>query len=277
MSLKKIIGLVSVAALGGVSIYGMGCSSSSPAGNPGGGTDAGKDTGTKPDSSVADTGGGDTSPGDDSGGDAGMTCSASKPFTPIKWAPPTPFGQGACTAAEIMAWTTSSNANTMTGIGMSGNAACDACIMTPDTAAAHGPVVTGTQGGMTFFEEANFGGCIADVDGQKAAGSCGNTVNTQQDCLVLECGGCSDFMTSNFMTGPTADCATMVFGMGGLCAGQGISSMACLTEVQGSADKECLTFSTLLAAWCGGTGTTDGGSEGGADAAEGDAADANEQ
>jgi hypothetical protein len=274
MSLKKIIGLVSVAALGGVSIYGMGCSSSSPAGNPGGGTDAGKDTGTKADSSVADTGGGgDTSPGDDSGGDAGMTCSAGTAFTPTTWAPPTPLHQGACTAAEITAWTTSQSMTT--GLGMSGNAACDACIVTPVTAAAHGPAITATMGSTTILVEANFGGCVANLDGMKAAGSCGNSVDTENDCIGQECGGCSDFQTTNGKTGPTADCITAVFAMGGPCASQGISTMACLTEVQGATDMPCIsTFAALLTEWCGGTATTDGGTEGGPTEA---GADANEQ
>ena len=210
-----------------------------------------KDSGVATDSSTAK----DSSAAVDS---AAGTCPDNTAFTAITWAPPTPLHQGVCTAAQISAWASSQSMTT--GLGSSGNAACDACIVTPQTAAAHGPAVTVTQGGTTFLAEFNIGGCIADEDGAKGAGSCGNQLNNQGDCLGQECASCSDFnSTTPSPTGPTALCEQAIFSAGGVCASDLIAQgSACATELalDGGVDQTCLSVATLqdlFTLWCGGS------------------------
>jgi hypothetical protein len=258
MSLRKIIGIASVMALGATTVYGMGCSSSTNSG-PGVTQDSGTktDTGAAKDSSVTDTGGGDAG-GDGAGGDGGMTCPDNTAFTAIIWAPPTPLHQGACTGTQIAAWNSSQSQTT--GLGTSGNAACDACIVTPETAAAHGPVITQKDSmGNAFLAEFNSGGCIADEDGAKAAGSCGNQLNNEDDCLVQQCFSCSDF-NSPTKGGPTGMCEQAIFGMGGLCAKYLIAQgSACDSELNADGGVQaCFAATTnieFFQLWCG-SGTT---------------------
>jgi len=272
MSFRKIVGLVSVMAIGSISIYGMGCSSSTSGGNENE-TDSGtgtKDTGA---SSTKDTGtssGGDTgtSSGGDTGGgtsDAGPppACYAAAAFMAFTWAPPTALHQGACTAAQLMTYEAALQ-STSTTTFTSGSTTCDACLQTDVGAAAHGPILTATSMGMTVPQEINFGGCIANLDGNKAAGGCGNTVNNENDCIDTECAMCSDFQD---MTQPITDsCVQAAYASGGACAAAANTpTMACQTELMGTADMACLTVSTLLSTWCG--GATDGGtpSDGGSE------------
>jgi len=191
-----------------------------------------------PDSGVgSDTG----SPPVDAGPPA---CLADMAFTAVTWAAPTALHQNKCTAALITAYQTSLQAGGSTAT--SGNAACDACLQTDMGAAAHGPIIT--QSGSPI--EINYGGCIADLDGSKAAGSCGNTVNNENDCIDEECSTCSDFSSS---TQPiTMACVQDAFAAGGPCAGAANEpTTACQTELMASADQTCLSVQTLLTAWCG--------------------------
>jgi hypothetical protein len=258
MSFRKIIGIASALALGATTVYGMGCSSSTNSGTPTAQDSGTKtDTGTGKDSSVTDTGGGDSS-GGDAGGDAGGTCPTLTAFTAIKWAPPTPIHQGVCTAAQITAWDTSGMANMTTGLGTSGNPACDACIVTAETASMHGPVITqiDPMSNMAFLAEFNIGGCVADEDGMTAAGSCGNQLNNQGDCLFQECGACSDFNSNPTPKGgPTSMCEQAVFGAtGDICTASAITS-TCLTALgQDGGQQACLSVSSnaqFFSLWCG--------------------------
>jgi hypothetical protein len=153
-----------------------------------------------------------------------------------------------------------------TGLGTSGNAACDACIATPETASTHGPIVTATQAGTTVAVEANLGGCVAWQDGMMAAGSCGNQLNNNDDCFTQECGDCSDFSQPS-QTGPTAMCDSTIFGMGGVCAAENITGTSSCGEeldLDGGADQTCLSLTTLdelFTLWCGGTPVVDAGAD----------------
>jgi len=76
---------------------------------------------------------------DSSGADAAM-CPDNTPFVPVTWAPPTSVHEGVCTAAQIGTFVT---AATMASAQLpsSGSGMCVACILTPESAAAHGPIV----------------------------------------------------------------------------------------------------------------------------------------
>jgi len=120
----------------------------------------------------------------------------------------------------------------------------------------HGPVVTVNMAGTEVPSEANYGGCVAVMDGMTAAGSCGNQVNNFNDCAVTECAqisqtvlGCSDFSTDGPMT---QACIQYAFTTGACMADR--FSMACFNEINadGGADGPCLgTFNALLTLWCG--------------------------
>jgi hypothetical protein len=296
MSLRKIVGLVAVFSSMGV--YATGCSSSSQnygVGNPdsgtgsrdsgGGQTDSssGQDTSTGAnDSSTSgnDSGGGvDSSSGDSATKDTGSpppgdassqdtstdtstvgdgstaTCSANTAFTALTWAPPTAFHQNKCTAAEGTAYNTSLMS---AGPFTSGNAACDACIQTDQTAAAHGPIVAVLQGGVETPVSLNAGGCIANEEtgaaatADKAAGGCGNQLNNASDCINQECGSCSD-AAAPLTGGPFDTCAQAVLATGGICAADAIT-MTCNTELNTDGGIQTCLIDTLpqyITLWCG--------------------------
>jgi len=272
MSSRRVVGVVSALAMAAATVSGVGCSSSSAA-PTGTATDAGTDSGTapKPDTGVSTKDSG-TKPPADVGSEAASDdtgassfdadesdapqppgCYQATAFTPVPWAPPTPLHQGACTTAELTAYGSSlTMALTVSMLtATSGNAACDACLQTDVAAAAHGPVVTevGQPIGV------NVGGCVASIDGNAAAGSCGNTLTNQADCIQQECGMCT---TPALATA----CAQAAFATSAACsASANVPTAACETEASGSAYAACVTSSaTLFAAWCG--GPTDGGAPG---------------
>ncbi len=251
---------------GGTLVSSPACSPPSCMGGDGGPTDSGH----PPDGSPTDTGSpfdtgspGDTgtptdtgTPPGDAGGDSPVApaCYAGTPFQPlVTWAPPTPLHQNVCNATQITAYI---NSLSTMGPWTSGNATCDACLQTDQTAAAHGPIVTVNMGGTEVPTEGNFGGCIADMDGQTAAGSCGNQFNNANDCFNVECDpNASDPCMCN-VTPPGAACnqcgqyafqSTM-----GACHAY-VLSMSCSTELNMDGGvNACLgTFNSFLTLWCG--------------------------
>jgi hypothetical protein len=195
------------------------------------------------------------------------TCPSNLAFTPIAWAPPTPLHQGLCTSAQVTAWWNSLNPTTAQ-IGTSGSASCDACIATAEGSASYGPVITTVQGGVTVPAQVNFGGCIANEDGQSFGGSCGNQASSFLGCLDVECDQCSDFDSTNqSSSGPTQTCYGTVEGSGAVCAGYLLSS-SCEDEIEqdGGVDEPCVvvTGEQLTELWCGEGG--DAGVDAAADA-----------
>jgi hypothetical protein len=197
------------------------------------------------DTGARDTGGAkvDSTTGTDA---APMTCPDDTVFTPIPWSPPSMFFQGACTQAETAAYVTSFNSPNPT---TSGSASCDACIQTDYGDAEHGPIITAVINGMTTPIEINYGGCLADLDGEKGPGSCGNVLNNGNDCADQECGDCSDFSNPQ-MGGATQMCLNTV--RGGACAGLELTT-ACHNETQAANVQQiCLgPLQVLLDQWCG--------------------------
>jgi hypothetical protein len=177
------------------------------------------------------------------------TCSSNMPFTPIMWAPPTPLHQGKCTPAQINAYITT--LSTQNGPFTSGNAACDACLQTDETAPEHGPIILQPVMGKEEPAELNFGGCVANFDGMKAAGGCGNRLNNESDCTSLECEMCSDFMNPT-PGGPTETCEQQVLEAGGACAADNVPA-ECNAELMGDGGVQVCVgmFQTILSVWCG--------------------------
>ena len=213
-----------------------GSSSSGGSGGSGGGGSSGSSGGASSGSGGSSSGGGD--------GDAGQppTCYANATFTPLPWAPPTPLHQGVCTSTLLSAFDASLSGN---GPYTSGDAQCDACIMTDVGASMFGPLLT--MGGNPVAM--NWGGCVADFDGAKGAGGCGSTETAFNECVPLECNTCSDFGTF----GPISEaCDKAASAAGGACAGY-VPASSCAAELDmGGVAAACSTTAIdVIALWCG--------------------------
>jgi len=275
MAFRKIIGVLSVASLGAVNLWGMGCSSSTTA-NPGtadsgsshdgsGGTytSVAKDTGANQEDTS--TGGGDTG-----GGDAGMTCPDNTTFTSTPWVPPTAFTPGVCTAAEITTYANALGAATPMPPFTSGNAACDSCIQTASTASKLGAVILIESGGKVQNAVLNTGGCIANSDANATATGCGAQINSLLNCFNFECGDCTSQSTfdtcqtsvqsgSCMMTTPaiTMACISEIQSANGMGPGTNAQASACVDGNNASTFTGEVEFFANL--WCG-PATSDGGS-----------------
>jgi hypothetical protein len=177
--------------------------------------------------------------------DAGLEggCYAAAPFHPLPWAPPTAFGQAACSAAQIGAYLACSGTGDCSSFRADAtNAACLGCLETDVGAAAFGPFVTQAGDAGPTILETNYGGCQAHFDGQ---------TNANNACFAAECGACSDFANPT-QTGPTAECYYVSNDVGA-CSGyrQTTSCGDELYDPEGGA-ATCQNPSTFVALWCGG-------------------------
>ncbi len=134
-------------------------------------------------------------------------CYANSTFTPLPWAPPTSFGQGACTAAQVQAYVSCTNAGSCASFrGDADEHRPRLGRLETDLAApAHGPFVTQTGDAGVAIVEVNYGGCQAHFDGQDGATGCGAQFNANNDCFTQECEACSDFANPT-QSGPTSAC-----------------------------------------------------------------------
>lgn len=182
----------------------------------------------------------------------GVACYADTKFAPVAWAPPSPFGQGACTPAQTSSYlsclTTSGDCTAFRGDAA--NAGCVACLETEETATAHGPVVVQTASGQVAIAELNYGGCQAHFDGHPGSGSCGNQANDSTDCVNFECGSCSDFDDPS-EGGPTYNCYYTAIETGACTAFR--ETTDCAYEVNdGGPAVPCTNPTAFIPLWCGG-------------------------
>ncbi len=192
-------------------------------------------------------------PEDASPPDAGVgpNCNPNKPFTPVPWAPPTPFTKS-CTAQQISDYGTCLTSGDCSAFrATAANASCVSCLETDIGSAAHGPVVTVIYMGAVTPYEGNFGGCIANLDGNTSKFGCGASFNTYDDCYNSDCGGCADAKNPT-PSGPTAMCQKAAFSSG-TCNSFAITG-ACSQEVTPDAGvaSRCDSVQGLLGTWCGG-------------------------
>ena len=187
MSLKKCIGLVSMAILGGA--IAVGCSSKDD-GNNNNPTDAGpqQDTGTKKDT-------GTVTPVDDAGDVDSGGPTECKPgpvtgFTPT-WHPPK-AATPSCTTALIVSFGKCLDAQSATDPacapwGASADAAhksCGACFFSKDTDAKWGPNLEYTA---SKTQQNNVSGCIALATKDVSATGCGAKVQASNECAGASC------------------------------------------------------------------------------------------
>lgn len=107
-------------------------------------------------------------------------------FTP-SWKPPTAFHQAQCTAAQTALLVDCLNdvpdaATCKTFIGDAANKDCLRCMVTPETAAKYGPLVSST---VTI--QVNVAGCIALATSDVSATGCGAKVLALSQCEEVAC------------------------------------------------------------------------------------------
>lgn len=259
MSLKKCIGLVSVAIVGGA--IAIGCSSTSSTTTD---TDAGPgvvDSGPKKDSAPVDTTDSSTPSGD------GGACQpqAVTGYTPVSYG--TPAQVNVCSQAEITQIANDCSADltaaaclaTLAGTSPTKiSAACLACAVTPTTAKpGAGPIVKLADG--TY--DINNGGCIDLISGVPGCGDgyLGLTGCEFQACSDASCGtdpNVDPFKSCRFATEATGGvCKTYVYSA---ACQKGLQKPAVGTTCFGQALP---LFTNLVKTTCGTTPTapTDAG------------------
>ncbi len=173
----------------------------------------------------------------------GGSCYQNTPFTPRPWQPPTPLHQNVCTSTQLSAYVsclTSPTGDCSAFRGDPTNAGCLSCMETDQLSSMLGPVIT--SGGAPI--DVNWGGCVADIDGNTGSGSCGNEIESFNDCILTECAMCFDQGT------PPDACIAAAEGSGGQCAPYYAPS--CDSEIgDGGLADACNDFNGLLTMWCG--------------------------
>jgi hypothetical protein len=106
------------------------------------------------------------------------------------WAPPTLPMPGACTQQQVERQfaVCASSRNDTTACNLFNNApenvGCVGCMLSAPFAERHGPIVVGTSRGGSLV---NTPGCIALVDGDSSATSCGAKKQAYVDCELAAC------------------------------------------------------------------------------------------
>ncbi len=190
-------------------------------------------------------------------GSLGPNCDPLTPFSPVPWTPPTPFTK-ACTAQQLAdydACLTNPSGNCSAFRATAANGPCVACLETDINSPAHGPIVTivtATNVGLGVqVTDTNFGGCIANLDGDKSKTGCGANFDNFDDCSGNDCGNCADARNPS-PDGPTASCQKAAFSSG-TCSPYSVTG-ACGQEITADAGvaSRCATLPSLFATWCGG-------------------------
>ena len=156
------------------------------------------------------------------------------------WKPP-PAKQNVCTSADIAAFDASfATAATYADIVKGLPAACASCLLTKETDATWGFLVTDDKGELGFV---NYGACYARASGGSDA--CGKGIQYSEFCIGASCADCSDSETQDACSANfDADIAS---GCG--------SDQAKLQAL----DDACSKASLAAAVLCGGGTPTDAG------------------
>ena len=189
-------------------------------------------------------------------------CDIGLTFVPHPWAPPTAWGQAACTQAEIDGLIGCFATPSCGSWFMTASPRCIQCVVPEDTdagaSAGYGPmiIVDNFVDHMTYLFP-NFGGCITHFDGDPSKTSCGAQDELWQNCLDAECRLCPDVSVNGPMT---KACVAAANADSAQCKGYRPTSV-CLAEFGASGiASACTNLLNFLGAWCG-PGSSDGGSD----------------
>jgi hypothetical protein len=292
MSFKRVLCVASFSSAVAVSLYGAGCSSSSPAGGgkDGGGSDSVvmKDTGGMKDSgpeTLPDVSSGDTSTG-------GCTAATVTVTPTLHQDPPS----SDCTPAIVdqilytcfNASPDASMSACMSLIAMPAYSTCLGCMQDESVTPAMDQTASATWGAIIFLSASmgnvgfyNLGGCVAALDPSSAGQACATALEANVECLLSSCSSCSfsslDAGIADFeacegeaepMTG-TGPCTATGMAITTACASETKDSgagpgQACFQAVEtletmGSTDPEILAALKVLFGSICAPGLVDGG------------------
>jgi hypothetical protein len=184
----RVLPLLAAAAV--AVVVAQGCTvepiAQAPGGDDGGGTWTGRNDAAASSSGTASSG---SSSGGNGFGDANACQPGSvQTFQPSAYRPATAAGQGACAPSSVYdpiqafyeKCLGSSATNSRCAEFATNNAACAACVLTPDTAVHYGPLID--HGG---FVTANVAGCIELTF--PSALSCAKSVQALSECELASC------------------------------------------------------------------------------------------
>jgi hypothetical protein len=210
MSLKRVLCVASISSAVAMSLYGVGCSSSSPSESKdsgGGGNETGvmhhPDTGSGGNDSQGDELSMINEGGTGDGPSAACTPPSTLTVTPVLH---DPGAASMCTAELVSTLITACfDPNTATvatctsarGASTAAMACLTGCMLTDldptmaksATSEWGGVLNLDMQGGLGFY---NLGGCIAALDSSAAGQKCATDVEANVECLTIACGECSD-------------------------------------------------------------------------------------
>jgi hypothetical protein len=121
-------------------------------------------------------------------GGGGCEPSATIDTSQITWVPPLTPNPTACSAAQVTGYynaclgTTATSTTCQNFTNTAGNATCEACLITPDTASAYGALIA--IGGVDY---ANISGCVAILTGDTTNAGCGAKLQAVTDCETAAC------------------------------------------------------------------------------------------
>jgi hypothetical protein len=187
------------------------------------------------------------------GGDSGTPAESCPGAAPTKadldssggWKPP-PAKQTVCTAGDIAAFDANfANANTYADLVKGLPAACSACILTKETDATWGFLVTDDKGELGFV---NYGSCYARATGGSDA--CGKGIQYSEFCISASCSDCSDSEVDTCESDTATQTACSANFDADISAGCGTDQ----AKLQ-ALDDACGTAAKAAAVLCGGGGT----------------------
>jgi hypothetical protein len=188
----------------------------------------------------------DAKPGDKA--ESGPTyryCTPDKPFHAVPWAPPTAMHQTLCTATQEQGYMADYHGNKIASFaGDPDNASCFTCIETNATDTHHGPVIVASDGSI----ESNYGGCVANLDGDTSSTGCGAILAGYNNCAIQECGDCKDYTDPPYTHAEA--CLKAAVAEGGPCHDYS-TTPTCQAEIaKGGVAAVCGELDDFLPLWC---------------------------
>jgi hypothetical protein len=177
-SLRALLGLLSVLSAAAAWVA---CSSSSSGGKAAGGSDASADVSSNADTGTTTDAGADTTPA--------PACTPQPVGTPPTWVPSTDYPMNACTSAALAALMTDCLTTTFDAAKCAADKttypACSACVFTPLTAPALGPLVE-----INDLVALNYGGCLG-LAGNAVTSACAPALGLENECAWQSCAACT--------------------------------------------------------------------------------------
>jgi hypothetical protein len=237
-SLRALLGLLSVLSAAAAWVA---CSSSSSGGKAAGGSDASADVSSNADTGTTTDAGADTTPA--------PACTPQPVGTPPTWVPSTDYPMNACTSAALAALMTDCLTTTFDAAKCAADKttypACSACVFTPLTAPALGPLVE-----INDLVALNYGGCLG-LAGNAVTSACAPALGLENECAWQSCAACTHPLSEGGVVendDPAFQaCVVAAHADGGPCLADYNAANICFTTPEPPAVAECLGSTTTQA------------------------------